>query len=130
MSRDSERFLKFFPLSSECTELLASVTSHREARASRHTSSHGVAGSVIGEKSGTLLTPYKRMTLKHFAEGKFTANGIGYEEQRLLACSLITSYDLFISQCKERNFTPTFNLYTLWAECQRAEAIAGEINAN
>ena len=70
------------------------------------------------------------MTLKHFADGKFTANGIGFEEQRRTACALIESYDLFISQCKEKNFTPTFDLYTLWETCQRDLAIPGEIIMN
>lgn len=76
------------------------------------------------------ITPYKYMTLKHFAEGKFTANEVGYEEQRRIAYSLVASYDLFISQCKERNFTPTFNLYTLWKDCQSDSTIAEKVNAN
>ena len=68
--------------------------------------------------------------LKQFADGRFTANGIDFEEQSRLACSLVASYDLFISQCQERNFTPTFNLYTLWEDCQSGLAIARSMNAN
>lgn len=40
------------------------------------------------------------------------------ESQRVWADSLVASYDQFARQCKEKNFTPTVRLYTLWLECQ------------
>ena len=77
-----------------------------------------------------VLTPYKCMMLKQFADRKFIANGIDFEEQRRMAYSLMASYDLFISQCMEKNFTPTFYLYTLWKDCQSDSATVEKMNAN
>gem|GEM_PF-5957718 len=88
-----------------------------------------VAQSVI-TKPGTFLAPYKCMMLKQFADRQFVANGISFQEQRLLAHSIVASYDLFISQCEERKLTPTFVLYTLWEKCQSDLDPAKKVKAN
>jgi len=51
-----------------------------------------------------------------------------FEGMKVYAYFLTTSYDRFVRECKERNFTPEVKLFTLWLNCQRPETPERQIN--
>jgi hypothetical protein len=57
-------------------------------------------------------------TNKKSAAGLLVAEHAKSVEKSYATAFLVIGYDRFVRECKERNFTPTYKLFTLWQLCQ------------